>query len=542
VPLFVTADSHLVSRAYRPERSPSLHSKRFFDKDGNYNITIIHVNDVHAHLDQFAASGAECAPGKTCYGGYARIKTKVAEMKGKYSDSLVLNAGDEFQGTLYYTVDGPSIIAQTLNQIGFDAMTLGNHEFDGGEGPLVDFMRNLTFPVVCANINSTNAALQQNLIPYKVFPKHGLALIAVTTADVPMLSAPGNGTQFLDPVATVQRTVDHVLMNEKDVKRIIAMTHIGYDIDQQLARSTRNVHLIVGGHSHTLLGNFSDAAGPYPTIERNLDGDEVFIVTAKKWGQYLGKIDVAYDAQGKIVAYTGAPILMDNTIAQEPRLQAQVNKWRKPFQVYFETVVGESLTPLDSSACGDQECTLGNAISDAILEYRLNDGAKIDGAWINAGGIRASIDAGKITQGDIMTAFPFPNRVCDITLPGNQWWDIFETVVSGQDAAGKRTESFVQVSRGIAFEYDRTVPPRSRLLSLKMSQTQKTPTFDQARNYTLAVVDYVTGGGDNLMPKQSDCHPLETLDVVFSQYVKARSPIQAKIEGRIRVVNGTRTP
>lgn len=108
-----------------------------------------HVNDVHAHLDEFASSGTNCTdPAKGCYGGYSRIKSQVDELREENPDNLWLNAGDEFQGTLFYTYYGPEKIAETVNALEFDAMTLGNHEFDGGDEELGEFLANLTFPVV----------------------------------------------------------------------------------------------------------------------------------------------------------------------------------------------------------------------------------------------------------------------------------------------------------------------------------------------------------------------------------------------------------
>jgi 2',3'-cyclic-nucleotide 2'-phosphodiesterase (5'-nucleotidase family) len=160
---------------------------------------------------------------------------------------------------------------------------------------------------------------------------------------------------------------------------------------------------LIGGHSHTLLGQFPEAAGPYPTIETNLDGEEVFIVTAWRWGQVLGYINVAFESgpSGRVLTYAGGPIPMDKTIKQDPALQAKVDVWRKPFDDYAKEVVGVITDRLDATKCQQGECklsllglpnhltdilgTLGNYISDAILDYRLSLGAKVDGAIMNAG-------------------------------------------------------------------------------------------------------------------------------------------------------------
>lgn len=137
----------------------------------------------------------------------------------------------------------------------------------------------MTFPIVCANIVTNNTALNKTINPYHIFPQHNLAVIGVTTDTTPSISQPGPGTTFTDPIETMQSTVNKIYA-ETNVTRIIAMTHIGYEVDKEMAQKTRGLHLIVGGHSHTPLGDFEGAQGSYPTIETNLDGEEVFVVTA----------------------------------------------------------------------------------------------------------------------------------------------------------------------------------------------------------------------------------------------------------------------
>jgi len=192
-------------------------------------------------------------------------------------------------------------------------MTPGNHEFDDGDDLLGDFIENLTFPVISSNIHSKNPKLSKKLIPYKIFPQYSLAILALTTPDTAKISKPSNLTTFEDPISAAQRTVELIKKNHPTIHCIVALTHIGYYDDINLAQNTAGISLIIGGHSHTLLGDMAGAAGPYPTIINNLDGDEVFVVTAYRWGEYLGYIDVEYDCQGRIVTYEGAPIHLTNT-------------------------------------------------------------------------------------------------------------------------------------------------------------------------------------------------------------------------------------
>jgi len=207
-----------------------------------------------------------------------------------------------------------------------------------------------------------------------------------------------------------------------------ALTHIGYDKDKILAQQTRGLDAIIGGHSHTLLGNMTGAEGAYPSIATNLDGDEVFIVTAYRWGEYLGKIELSFGSDGKIAGYTGAPIRLVNTTAQDTQLQAQIKAWRQPFDEFAQEVIGESNSVLTNAGCKTGECTLGDVMTDAIVDYRAGS---VVGAIINGGGVRATIDVGPVTRGEVITAFPFGNVVVEIDFTGDELWKIFEGIFSG---------------------------------------------------------------------------------------------------------------
>lgn len=279
----------------------------------------------------------------------------VNERRPVLNSSLFLNAGDEFQGTLFYTYYGGEKIAETINQLGFDGMTLGNHEFDAGDDVLGEFLENLTFPIKSANIQSNHPVLNRTIQPYHIYEEFELAVIGVMTQDTPGISSPGDGTVFTDVVEAVQNTVN-LIRETTNVTRIAALTHIGYEEDQALAQNTNGLYLIMGGHSHTPLGDFEDAEGPYPTIAENLDGEEVFIVTAYRWGEYLGYIDVTYDSEGRILEYHGGPIHITNETEQNATLQAQIDEWREPFEAFAAEEIGMSNVVLDQETCQEQEC------------------------------------------------------------------------------------------------------------------------------------------------------------------------------------------
>lgn len=498
-----------------------------------------HINDVHAHLDEFAASGADCTdPEKGCYGGYARIKHTVDELRPQYEDSLWLNAGDEFQGTLFYTYYKGEKIAEVLNELEFDAMTLGNHEWDGGDGELGEFLLNLTFPVVSANVISEYEALNKTIKPYVIFDKQEIALIGATTPTTVSIANVGNGTKMLDVVETVQKTIDHI-KSTTNITRIVALTHIGYEEDQKLAEETTGLSLIMGGHSHTLLGDMEGAAGKYPTIKKNKDGDEVFIVTAHRWGEYLGYIDVTFDDDGKVLAYHGAPIHIDNSTDIDEELQAQIEEWRGPFEEFAAEVIGETTVELDQTKCQKEECTLGNVMADAMVEFRAANAPEDeqpDFALINAGGIRASIDEGEITRGEILTAFPFGNAVVELTFSGEDLWKVLEGCVSKENQFnGEPVTTGFQVSKGIAIEYNPDNEAGSQLVKVTIADEP----LDKEGEYRLITLDFLAGGGDNIFETVDDAVALDTQDEVLVWYVEEKSPIEVEIEGRIKVVEGS---
>ncbi|KAF4121911.1 2',3'-cyclic-nucleotide 2'-phosphodiesterase/5'- or 3'-nucleotidase, 5'-nucleotidase family [Geosmithia morbida] len=532
---FAAADDVLYSR-----RASHL-NRRFIDEQGNWNVSFFHINDVHAHLDEFNDSGTDCEePEEGCYGGYARIKTKVNELKQAHPDHLWLNDGDEFQGTLFYSYYGPEKIAETVNDLGFDIGTLGNHEWDGGDEELGRYIENLTFPIVSCNVKSEYPLLKNNIKNYHIFEDKNLAVIGATTDDTPTISSVGKETKFLDPIEEVQKSIDEIREKYPDVKYIVALTHIGYDVDQELAKKTEGLSLIIGGHSHTLLGDMEDAEGKYPTIVEDKNGDEVFIVTSYRWGEYLGSINVLYDTDGKITAYHGAPIHMTNTTEQDEELQEKIESWRGPFEEFAAEVVGTTDTDLVQETCQDEDCLLGQVMADAMLEYRVNqtegsDSEKPDFALINAGVVRAAISKGNITRGEILTSFPFGNTVVQLTYTGKELLSILEGCVSMVNQETKADiSSWFQISDGLVVEYNPDNVAGKRLVSAKVNGEA----IVDGQNYEIVTLDFLAGGGDSILVETSDFTTLDAQDQVLVDYVEAHTPLSPKLAKRVVKVDG----
>lgn len=499
-------------------------------------LAFFHVNDVHAHLDQYVKSGTDCKdPSKGCFGGYARIKTKVDELREANPDHLWLNAGDEFQGTLFYSFYGGEKIAETINDLKFDVMTLGNHEWDGGDEQLGEFLQNLTFPIVSCNVKSEYEGLNKTIKNYHIFEKYDLAVIGATTDTTPSISNVGDKTTFLDATTEIQKAI-YEIRNNTDIRRIIALTHIGYEEDQKLAKNTEGLSLIIGGHSHTLLGEMEKAEGKYPTIVEDASGKEVFIVTAYRWGEYLGSIDLTFDKEGRALKYHGEPIHMTNATKLDKDLQAKIESWRGPFEEYAAEVLGTTENELDQTTCQKGDCLLGQVMCDAMLDYRRNltentDAEPADFALINAGGVRATIDAGNITRGEVLTSFPFGNAIVELKFSGKDLRKVLEGAVSKKNQFNdKEVSSWFQVSKDIKIEYNPDNDAGKKLVSVMIGDK---PLDDDREDYRVVTLDFLAGGGDNIFVATKDFVTLDTQAEVLEGYITAMTPLTNDLEERV---------
>ena len=297
-----------------------------------YDLTILHTNDFHARFEPISKYDSGCSAesnieGK-CFGGSARLYTAIKESRGRVANSILVDGGDQFQGTLFYTYYKGQLAAQMMNSLGFDAMTVGNHEFDDGPEVLSGFMQAVHFPVLMSNADvSLEPALANKLVKSAIIWRGGerIGLIGVTPEDTDELSSPGEHVKFSDPVSAVQTEVDS--LSERGVNKIVVLSHSGYQVDKEIAANTTGVDVIVGGHSNTYLSNVSDrAAGPYPTMVNG-----VAVVQAYAYGKFLGELNVSFDAQGNLTSAAGEPLIMDSSVEEDVMIKAHVSAASEPF-------------------------------------------------------------------------------------------------------------------------------------------------------------------------------------------------------------------
>ncbi|MCE1255643.1 MAG: 5'-nucleotidase C-terminal domain-containing protein [Anaerolineae bacterium] len=492
----------------------------------NYKLTILHTNDIHAHHE----------PDLNGDGGAALAASVIRQVRAANPNTLLLNAGDNFIGTLFYVLHHGSDSAQLMNAMQYDAMTLGNHEFDEGDGNLALFIQKLKFPVVVANVNfDQSGALKGKTKPYVILQKGGekIGIIGLANPNTPTLSHPGSDLVFdANLTQDVKNNVDE--LTAAGVNKIILITHIGYAADLDLAKTINGVDVIVGGHTHTLLANIDKRASDvYPAVVKNPDGKNVLVVQAGEYLLYIGKLDIEFDGAGDLVQWTGDTVYLSHYITPDASVTALVKQLKGPIAQLTQKEVGESGVFLEGerTVCRVQECSMGNLITDAM---RAETGAQV--ALENGGGIRASIKAGKVTLGDVLTVLPFGNLVSTVKLKGSDLQAVLENGVSRVDSS-EGTGRFLQVS-GLRFEYDPSQAAGSRITRVEVSDADgKFQPLDAQATYSLAVNDFMLGGGDDykvLQEKGLDAYAFgRPLDQVVADYIKTNSPVKTQVEGRI---------
>ena len=253
----------------------------------DYTLAVLHTNDFHARFEPISKYDSGCgeednAEGK-CFGGSARLVTAITKARARSENSILVDGGDQFQGTLFYTYYKGKLAAEMMNKMGYTAMTVGNHEFDDGPEVLRGFVDAVNFPILMSNADISGEALLRDVIQKSVVIEQAgekIGLIGLTPEDTDELASPGPNVIFSDPSEAVQIEVDR--LTAMGVNKIIVLSHSGYLVDQRVAANTTGVDVIVGGHSNTLLSNTNDRAeGAYPTMV----GDTA-IVQAYAYGKF----------------------------------------------------------------------------------------------------------------------------------------------------------------------------------------------------------------------------------------------------------------
>ncbi|MBX2882335.1 MAG: 5'-nucleotidase/apyrase family protein [Granulosicoccus sp.] len=498
-------------------------------------MTILHTNDFHSKVEPISKYDSPCSEEDNqageCFGGYARLVTAIEDARSRNPNSLLVDGGDQFQGSLFYTYYKGKVAAEIMNHLKYDGMTVGNHEFDDGPEVLRSFIDSVNFPVLMSNADvSGEPALANKLMKSIVVEKAGqkYGLIGLTPEDTNELASPGENITFTDPVAAVQAEVDS--LTEEGINRIIVLSHSGYAIDQKVAAETTGVDVIVGGHTNTLLSNTDEgAAGPYPTMV----GDTA-IVQAYAYGKYVGELHVTFNEDGEIIEATGDPVQVNSDFEENQEIVQRVDVLAEPLDEIRNKVVAESADVIEGNrdVCRIQECQMGNLVAEAMLERVRDQGVSI--AIMNSGGLRASIDKGEITMGEVLTVLPFQNTLSTFEISGA---DILVALENGVSQVEEVKGRFPQVA-GLKFKWDPDMPAnKGRILETMVQTDDGWGPIDPEGIYGVVSNNYVRNGGDgydifadNAM-NAYDFGP--NMEDVVAKYLSDNAPYEPFLDGRI---------
>ncbi|WP_299742864.1 cell wall-binding repeat-containing protein [uncultured Rossellomorea sp.] len=489
-----------------------------------FDLTIMHTNDTHAHVE-----------------GYPRLVTAVNELRTEKANSLLVDAGDVFSGTLYFRQYLGQADLHFMNELGYDAMTLGNHEFDKDSKTLADFIKNMNFPMVSSNVTLTGDTDLEplfkneigqpgdggNVYPAMIKEVDGekVGIYGLTTPDTEFIANPGENVVFEDAVEKSKATI--AMLKEKGVNKIIALSHLGYSNDLELAEEVDGLDIIVGGHSHTVLDE--------PVV---IDKEEpTLIVQAGEYLNLLGLLDVTFDDEGVVTSHNGEVLDLEG-YEQDAEALAKVEEFKKPLDDMKKEVVGNTEVALDGERADvrRKETNLGNLIADGMVA-KANEFVETYIGLQNGGGIRASIDAGEITLGEVLTTMPFGNNLVTLDLTGEEIVAALEHSVKrveGEDAPGE----FLQVS-GINYKYDVTKPAGERVWHVEVMTEDGFEEIDLDMMYSVATNAFTADGGDGYTmfkdaKEEGRMTELFVVDFeVFTSYLEKNNPVSPEVEDRI---------
>ena len=450
----------------------------------DYTVTILHTNDIHSRVESINKYDSTCrssdeAEGK-CFGGMARIKTAMDQMRASMQGQnvLVLDAGDPFQGSLFYTTYKGAAEAEFMEDIGYDAMAVGNHEFDDGPQALADFIDAVSFPVISGNLDlSAEPLLSDRVQDHLVLNVGGekIGIISALATDTVDTSSPGDNVIFQDEIEAL--TADVAALEGMGVNKIIALTHVGLPKDLEIAAAVAGIDAIIGGHSHS---NMGDA---YPMM---VDGTAV--AQAYAYSKFIGNLTLTFDDAGNLTDASGTPLLLDASIAPDADMAARIAEMGAPIEEMKTRIVASASAAIegDRSVCRVMECEMGNLVADAMLDRVADQGFEI--AIQNGGGLRASISAGDVTMGDVLTVLPFQNTLATFQVTGATVVAALENGVSQMEEVKGR---FPQVA-GMTYTVDPAAEVGSRISDVMVGGAP----IDLEKVYGVVSNNYVRNGGD----------------------------------------------
>ena len=519
----------------------------------DFKLSIFHLNDIHSHITSESMSFK--IDGVKTYmpvGGYARVYNKLNALKKEKPNSLILNAGDTFQGTLFYSLFKGKADAAALNLIPWDAYALGNHEFDDGDEALAKFLDLLNddISIIAANVNPLkNNILYNKWSPYVIKEVNGekIGIIGIDIVGKTVKSSnPSKEIIFTNETKTAQKYINE--LEKLGVNKIILLTHQGFDKDVSMAKELTGVDIIVGGDSHSLLGDFSNLGlkstdTEYPKKVLSKDNKQVCVVQAWEYAHLLGDFDINFNKKGEVKSCSGTPVILAGdtfkqknsdgkkvlvSSSEKTRILKFIKKSNnieiinenekalkivKSFQdkvdVKKAAIIGSAGEELGHNRIpGDTYDTintlaLGSDIASIVAKSFYDLSNLADACIQNAGGVRTPIHKGEINMGDAYTLLPFSNTLFEIKMTGSEIKQVLEDAITNIKTGGS-TGSFPYA---YALKYDVNMNKGDNNtisnLEIKNRKTQKWSNLDMKKMYTIVTNSYTARGKDGYLTFKS---------------------------------------
>ncbi|MEQ7217510.1 5'-nucleotidase C-terminal domain-containing protein [Vagococcus fluvialis] len=528
------------------------------------SFSVLHTNDMHGRMAP--EYNADKSVQNTI--GMAKLKT----FKDTEMPTLMLDAGDAVQGLPLSNFSKGEDMVKAMNAVGYDAMAVGNHEFDFSYEQAMKYKDQLNFPILAANIYKDG---KRSFQPYTHIKKQGMnfLVIGLTTPETYTKTHPNNikGVDFEDPIPEAKKAIKEAKAEYKDVKfdQIIFVTHLGIDgstpekwrstgvakaLNDDVELKDENI-MFVDGHSHTPMQNGQEEG-------------RVKVVQAGDHMKYVGKVDVKQDEAPSVYDAKLIPAKDFLHVAEDPEVKAIVDNAIKNFDdVNKEVLLKDNPYLLNgvNANVRTRETNLGNLLADGIYNYAQTGFSKpADFSIINGGGIRESLKVGDIQRGDVVTVLPFGNIISQVEIKGSDIYKMFEVsvrsdvvkengqVVLDENGLPKlgRNGGFLQISDSIRFYYDSNKQgvvlnkegtgaevegERVFKVEIKNSKTGKFEAVDKDKTYYVATNDFLAAGGDGYYMLGGNREEGPSLDAVFSDFLKNDVVVDAKETNKDRI-------
>jgi 5'-nucleotidase/UDP-sugar diphosphatase len=460
--------------------------------DVEHSLVVLHTNDHHGHPLAFFDYPS---PGQ---GGLPARATLVKRIRAESPNVLLLDAGDLNTGRPESSFFKAKPDIEGYNFIRYDALALGNHEFDVDLATMQAQIASADFSWLCANATIDGNYLA-NVKPYMIKEYEGfkVAVLGLVTATTAKIGNPEhtNGIRFEDEVEVALKLVPE-LKQKADI--VIALVHMGIEDDaaqgsKRLAAEVPDLALVVDGHSHTKL----DEA---VMVTNKVTGKQVAVVQANHWGLYLGRADLKFK-NGEVtdLDWRAVPVnvkkrkevdgervhyFVDQEIPEDSELLALLKPYDDQVETLLSEVIGTASAPFINDETRAEETALGDIVADSQLWYMRKMGFDIDFAFQNGGGIRATLGAGEIQKKTVYEVLPFDNSICVVALKGSDVIALFDQT-PGNIGHG----AMAQVSDGVSFTIDTA---SGKVTDLLIGNRP----VDPEKTYKIALNSYLAAGGD----------------------------------------------